>query len=61
MTLYRTFEAFGSEIPYAEPSWYQNRATPFHNDSHVEFRKLCRDFCEKEVMPFVHEWDEGNF
>lgn len=56
---FKTFPSFGSKIAYAEPSWYQKRATCFYNESHVEFRNLCRQFVEKEIMPFVHEWDEG--
>eukprot|EP01127_Copromyxa_protea_P010106 TRINITY_DN2435_c0_g1_i1.p1 TRINITY_DN2435_c0_g1~~TRINITY_DN2435_c0_g1_i1.p1 ORF type:complete len:410 (-),score=99.70 TRINITY_DN2435_c0_g1_i1:29-1258(-) len=53
------FEAFGSDIPYAEPSWYRGFSTPYYNDSHVNFRAKVRDWCEKEIVPNVEEWEEN--
>ena len=42
---------FGSKVPLAEPSWYQNLNTPYYNASHVAWRAKLRDFFEKEVEP----------
>jgi hypothetical protein len=42
---------FGSRVPLAEPSWYQNLNTPYYNASHVAWRAKLRDFFEKEVEP----------
>eukprot|EP01094_Clydonella_sp_ATCC50884_P000040 TRINITY_DN1002_c0_g2_i3.p2 TRINITY_DN1002_c0_g2~~TRINITY_DN1002_c0_g2_i3.p2 ORF type:complete len:342 (-),score=138.71 TRINITY_DN1002_c0_g2_i3:96-1070(-) len=49
---------FGGLVPYGDPSWYQGFHSPFYNDSHKALRKGIRKFVEKEIMPFVHEWDE---
>ena len=42
---------FGSKVPLAEPSWYQNLNTPYYDASHVAWRAKLRDFFEKEVEP----------
>jgi hypothetical protein len=34
----KPFAKFGSEIPYAEPGWYQGQASPHYTESHVAFR-----------------------
>lgn len=33
--------------------------SPFYNDSHRAVRRVVRDFVEKEITPFCHEWDEA--
>ncbi|KAJ3330348.1 hypothetical protein HDU76_005894 [Blyttiomyces sp. JEL0837] len=40
-----------STVPYAESSSVQNRPSPFYNASHVAFRKACREFYDREIMP----------
>lgn len=53
------FEKFGDmSIPYAEPSWYRGEPTPFYKEKHVKWRKVVRDFVEKEIRPFATKWDE---
>jgi alkylation response protein AidB-like acyl-CoA dehydrogenase len=52
-------EKFGDQIPFADEAWYQGFATPYYTESHVEFRKKVRDFTEREIIPYVHEWDEA--
>jgi alkylation response protein AidB-like acyl-CoA dehydrogenase len=49
---------FGSIIPYAEPAWYRGWASPYYNDSHRRLRAAVREFVDKEMMPYVHQWDE---
>jgi alkylation response protein AidB-like acyl-CoA dehydrogenase len=56
---FRSWPVFGSSTPFAEPDWYQGAATPYYNESHVEYRAKVRAFVDKEVAPFVHEWDES--
>ncbi len=34
----KPFAKFGSDIPYAEPGWYQGQASPYYTESHVAFR-----------------------
>jgi len=43
----------------AEPAWYQGFASPYYNDSHRSFRLKVRNFVNKELIPFVHKWDEA--
>jgi alkylation response protein AidB-like acyl-CoA dehydrogenase/predicted heme/steroid binding protein len=51
--------AFGDQIPYCDPSWYQEWHSPYYNDSHRRFREAMRAFVEKEIMPYVDEWDDA--
>ena len=50
---------FGNPLPYAEPNWYQGWNSPYYNDSHRRFRAALRTFHDKEIAPYVHEWDEA--
>jgi len=50
--------AFGEQIPFGDPCWYQDWNSPYYNDSHRKFRAAMREFVEREIMPFCHEWDE---
>lgn len=50
---------FGEGVPYGDPAWYQEWNTPYFKPSHLKFRAAMREFVEKEIMPFVHEWDEA--
>ena len=49
---------FGSVIPFAEPAWYQGWFSAYYNDSHRRFRAAVREFVERELVPFSHQWDE---
>ena len=40
------------------PCSLQAYHSPFITPSHVAWRKKMRAFTEREVMPFVHQWDE---
>lgn len=33
--------------------------SPYYNESHRKLRKYMRDFVDKEIMSFCHEWDEA--
>ncbi|KAJ8661048.1 hypothetical protein O0I10_003271 [Lichtheimia ornata] len=52
-------ETFGDMVPFGDPMWYQDWYSPFYNDSHRKLRKFMRDFVDKEVIPYAHEWDEA--
>ncbi|KAI8139052.1 acyl-CoA dehydrogenase/oxidase [Fennellomyces sp. T-0311] len=52
-------ETFGDMVPYGDPMWYQDWYSPFYNDSHRKLRKFMREFVEKEIMPYTHEWNEA--
>jgi len=51
-------EAFGEQIPFGDPCWYQDWNSPYYKDSHKKFRAAMREFVEREIMPYTHEWDE---
>lgn len=33
-------------------------ATPYYNDSHQQWRRQLRRFVEREIMPYVDDWEE---
>lgn len=43
-------------MPGCEPLWYQGFPSPYYGQSHVAFRKACREFVHTEIKPFVDEW-----
>lgn len=49
---------FGELVPFGDPSWYQGAYSPYYNDSHRRFRAAVREFVEREIAPFCHQWDE---
>lgn len=55
------YPKFGSSTPFAEPNWYQGYATTYYKPTHVAYREKVRAFVEKELMPYVHDWDEVRF
>ncbi|KAI8341233.1 acyl-CoA dehydrogenase/oxidase [Chlamydoabsidia padenii] len=54
-----TESKFGEGIPYGDPSWYQDWNSPYYNESHIKLRKMMREFVDKEIMPYCHEWSEA--
>jgi len=50
---------FGEGIPFGDANWYQGWNSPYYNESHRKVRAAMREWMNKEVMPFVHEWDEA--
>ncbi|KAI8906269.1 acyl-CoA dehydrogenase/oxidase [Gorgonomyces haynaldii] len=52
-------EAFGDGIPFGDPYWYQDWQSPYYKKSHRMLRAYMRDFVEREMMPYCHEWDEA--
>lgn len=51
--------AFGEMVPFGDPAWYQDWHSPYFNDSHRKFRAAIREFVDKEITPYCHEWDEA--
>jgi alkylation response protein AidB-like acyl-CoA dehydrogenase len=49
---------FGETVQYAEPSWYQGFNTGYYKESHIRFRSACREFVDRELMPYLNEIDE---
>eukprot|EP01118_Nematostelium_gracile_P015360 TRINITY_DN6140_c0_g1_i1.p1 TRINITY_DN6140_c0_g1~~TRINITY_DN6140_c0_g1_i1.p1 ORF type:complete len:520 (-),score=175.43 TRINITY_DN6140_c0_g1_i1:42-1601(-) len=55
----RTADSFGELVPGGDPSWYQDAPSPFYNESHKRFRAAMREFVDKEIIPYCHEWSEN--
>ncbi|KAK3233931.1 hypothetical protein CYMTET_40827 [Cymbomonas tetramitiformis] len=52
-------ESFGDKTAFGDPYWYRESfKSPYYNQSHHVFRAKVREYVEKEIMPFCHEWDE---
>ena len=45
------------EVPYAE-SFFMRTHSPYYNESHHKWRKVIRDFVEKEIIPTCADDDE---
>eukprot|EP00441_Pelagodinium_beii_P026388 CAMPEP_0197664084 /NCGR_PEP_ID=MMETSP1338-20131121/58418_1 /TAXON_ID=43686 ORGANISM="Pelagodinium beii, Strain RCC1491" /NCGR_SAMPLE_ID=MMETSP1338 /ASSEMBLY_ACC=CAM_ASM_000754 /LENGTH=411 /DNA_ID=CAMNT_0043242651 /DNA_START=30 /DNA_END=1265 /DNA_ORIENTATION=+ len=52
-------EAFGSDVPFAEPAWYRGMVTPYYEEKHALFRNKVRSYVEEHLAPFVDDWDEA--
>ncbi|KAJ9611678.1 hypothetical protein H2200_004862 [Cladophialophora chaetospira] len=50
-------EQFGSKLPWAEPSWYTGRPSPYYKDSHRQLRKAVRKWVEDNVIGRSEEWE----
>jgi alkylation response protein AidB-like acyl-CoA dehydrogenase len=46
-------------LSYCEPSYLQGWQSPYYTDSHYRLRKWVRAFVEKEIMPFVNDWEKN--
>ncbi|KAK0725437.1 acyl-CoA dehydrogenase/oxidase [Lasiosphaeris hirsuta] len=51
-------EPYGQQIPFGDPSWYQSYHSPYFNETHAALRTEVREWVDKEIQPFVAEWDE---
>jgi hypothetical protein len=59
-------ETFGEMIPFGDPYynslknryWYQGFKSPYYKKTHEDFRKKVRDFVEKEIKPYLSEWEQ---
>ncbi|OSS51643.1 hypothetical protein B5807_03857 [Epicoccum nigrum] len=49
-------EAYGSSLPWAEPSWYTGRPSPYYRESHRKLRDYVRAWCDEHIAPFSEDW-----
>ncbi|KAF2202454.1 acyl-CoA dehydrogenase-like protein [Delitschia confertaspora ATCC 74209] len=54
-----TTPSFGSTLPWAEPSWYTGRPSPYYKESHCRLRDAVRKWCDEHVAPYTEEWIEA--
>lgn len=50
---------YGELVPWGDPNWYQGWSSPYYNETHIKFRKQVRAFCDRDLIPNVHRWDES--
>jgi len=47
-------------IPFSEPYWYNPQyRSPYYTENHKRFAQKLRSFVERELSPFVSEWEEA--
>jgi len=46
-------------IPYGDPNWYQGWNSVYYKETHRKFRALIREFVDREITPYCHQWDES--
>ncbi|GAA5940106.1 hypothetical protein JCM1841_001891 [Sporobolomyces salmonicolor] len=50
---------YGDLVPFGDPFWYQDWASPYYNDSHRKVRSAVRKFTETYLTPNAFAWDEA--
>ena len=51
-------DLFGSDVPYAEPYWYNGYKSPFYEQKHLDWRAKVRAFMEENVIPNIDDWEQ---
>ncbi|GAA5876614.1 hypothetical protein JCM8547_002422 [Rhodosporidiobolus lusitaniae] len=51
---------FGDLVPFGDPFWYQDWASPYYNDSHRKVRTAIRKFTDTYLTPNAHTWDDAH-
>ncbi|KAF2833915.1 acyl-CoA dehydrogenase-like protein [Ophiobolus disseminans] len=52
-------EPYGSSLPWAEPSWYTGRPSPYYKESHRRLRDAVRSWCEENIAQHTDAWNEA--
>jgi hypothetical protein len=47
--------------PFAEPTWYSRRGSPYYNKSHELLRQAVRDYVTEKITPNCAEWEAQGF
>ncbi|KAG2186257.1 hypothetical protein INT43_002695 [Umbelopsis isabellina] len=47
-----------SPVAFGDPMW-QTLDSPYYKESHKALRTAVRNFVDKEITPYCHEWDEA--
>ena len=50
---------FGTELVFAEPSWYQFFDSPYYTEKHRKWREQIRRFVDAELRPHAATWEEN--
>lgn len=50
-----------SPIPFADPTWHQDKSHPFYKDSHRTLQRFLRSYVDSEIAPNVAQWEKQGF
>ncbi|TVY29339.1 Acyl-CoA dehydrogenase [Lachnellula hyalina] len=50
-----------SSIPFADPSWHQDKTNPYYKDSHRALQKFIRNYVDTQIAPNVAQWEQQGF
>lgn len=50
-----------SPIPFADPSWHQDKTNPYYKDSHRTLQKFIRNYVDTQIAPNVAQWEKQGF
>ncbi|BGP24446.1 hypothetical protein JCM10295v2_003359 [Rhodotorula toruloides] len=50
---------FGDLVPFGDPFWYQDWASPYYKDSHRKLRSAMRAFTDEYLTPNAMAWDDA--
>ncbi|GAA6027308.1 hypothetical protein JCM8097_002579 [Rhodosporidiobolus ruineniae] len=51
---------FGDLVPFGDPFWYQDWASPYYTESHRKVRTAIRQFTDTYLTPNAAAWDEAH-
>lgn len=38
---------------------WENQTSCYYNDSHLRWRKVCKDFVDSEILPYIDKWEKA--
>jgi hypothetical protein len=50
-----------SPIPFADPTWRQDKSHPFYKNSHRTLQRFLRSYVDSEIAPNVAQWEKQGF
>jgi Acyl-CoA dehydrogenase, N-terminal domain len=54
-------ETISSHIPFADPTWHQDKSHPYYKNSHRNLQKFLRKYVDSEIAPNVAQWEKQGF
>ncbi|KAL2918377.1 hypothetical protein HK105_201777 [Polyrhizophydium stewartii] len=52
-------QGYGDPVAFADPAWYQDWHSPYYNDSHRRLREWAREIVERDLVPFINDWEKA--
>lgn len=45
-------------VPFSEPPYLCGLPSPYYNESHLKFQRVCRAFVSEHLLELALEWDK---